>query len=282
VERAGVFNPTSNRGYNIEHLRNFNNAAPTVAFGMEGGPGHQASGNRSYGSGAAGGGTYGGAGYYTAKIGGLWDTLLGEGRNFWIFNNSDYHNRGSFGPDDLRSTNDQYPGEFNKTYVITKSKGKKGIAPQGIVDGMRSGNAYYVNGDLIDRMAYVVCRIEGKSRKEKGDLPHQNQVIQAAKAGEGFDNPNCAQQGEKLVVWPGQDLVVMVALRDPQGKNLSPYSIPNPSLAQIGINKPLNQPELHHVDLIGGLVTGYVSPDSPKYAGAAPGGAGGLTDSPMH
>lgn len=98
VERAGVFNPAGNNGFNVEHFRNFNNAAPTVAFGMEGGPGHQASSTRSYRVNSPGGGTYGGAGYYTAKVGGLWDALLGEGRNFWIFNNSDYHNRGAFGP----------------------------------------------------------------------------------------------------------------------------------------------------------------------------------------
>lgn len=279
VERAGVFNPSGNNGFNIEHFRNFNNAGPTVAFGIEGGPGHQANASRSYRSVSPGGGTFGGAGYYMAKVGGVWDTLLGEGRNFWIFNNSDYHNRGAFGPDDPRSTNDQYPGEFNKTYVITRTGGKA-ITPGDVVDGMRSGNAYYVNGDLIDRMSYVVCRVEGKSDKKRGAWPHENQVAAAAAAGTGFDNENCAQQGEKLVVKPGQDLLVMVVLRDPEGKNLAPYGFPNPSLAQIGINVPLNQPVLHHVDLIGGRVTGYVPPGDPRYAGAAPGGVGGVEDSP--
>ena len=43
LERAGPFNPNGNNGFNIEHLRNFNNAAPTVAFGMETQPGHGAS-----------------------------------------------------------------------------------------------------------------------------------------------------------------------------------------------------------------------------------------------
>jgi len=27
----------------------------------------------------------------TAKVGGLWDSLLGEGRRFWAFVNSDFH-----------------------------------------------------------------------------------------------------------------------------------------------------------------------------------------------
>ena len=266
LERAGPFSPTSSRGFNVEHLRNFNNAAPTVAFGMEGGPGHQANANRSYGSGAVGGGTYGGAGFYAAQVGGVWDALLGEGRNWFIFNNSDYHARGMFGPDDRRSTNDQYPGEFNKTYVLTRTGGKA-LTPQAIVDGMRSGNAYYVNGDLIDRMAFVVCRVEGNAQGQ-GRHPHEQQVAKAAAEGTGFFNPNCAQQGEKLVVSPGQDLMVMAIMRDPEGKNLSPYSFPNPSLLQVGISRPLDQPVLDHVDLIGGKVTGYVDPsDTARYAG---------------
>lgn len=278
IERAGVFNPTGNVGWNIEHLRNMNNVAPTVAFGMEGGPGHQASSSRSYRAASPGGGTFGGMGYYTAEVGGVWDAMLGEGRNFWIFNNSDYHNRGAFGPDAPQSTNDQYPGEFNKSYIITRSKGGP-ITPQDVVDGMRSGNSYYVNGDLIDRMSYVVCKTNSRA-PVGGVWPFEKQIAMAAAAGTGFINPNCAQQGQKLVVSPGQDVVVMVVLRDPEGTNRSPYSIPNPSLAQVGINQPLNKPVLHHVDLIGAPVTGYIAPDSPLYAGPAPGGVGGVEDSP--
>lgn len=266
VERAGAFNPNGNNGFNIEHFRDFNNAGPSVAFGFEGGPGHQAAGNRSYGSGAVGGGTYGGAGFYTAQVGGVWDALLGEGRNWFIFNNSDYHNRGSFGPDDFASTSDQYPGEFNKTYTLARTGGAA-LTPQAIVDGMRTGNAWYVNGDLIDRLSFVVCRSNGNSGKENGSFPHEQQVARAAEAGVGFFHSNCAQQGEKLQVNRGDSVVVMAVLRDPEGSNLSPYSFANPSLAQIGVMQPLNQPVLDHVDLIGGKVTGYVAPGSPNYAG---------------
>ena len=52
---------------------------------------------------SVGGTTYGGTGVYGAQIGGVWDALLGEGRNFWFFASSDWHNRGMFGPDDRRS-----------------------------------------------------------------------------------------------------------------------------------------------------------------------------------
>jgi hypothetical protein len=46
LERAGPFNPIGNNGFNVEHLRNFNNAAPRVAFGFESQPGHGASDRR--------------------------------------------------------------------------------------------------------------------------------------------------------------------------------------------------------------------------------------------
>ena len=46
LERAGQFNPDGNNGYNVEHLRDFNNVAPGIAFGMETQPGHGASDGR--------------------------------------------------------------------------------------------------------------------------------------------------------------------------------------------------------------------------------------------
>ena len=107
LERAGQFNPNGNNGYNIEHLRNFNNAAPKSAFGFESQPGHGASGQRGeyqirrngpFTTGgprvdSVGGTTYGGTGVYAAQIGGVWDALLGEGRNWWFFGSSDWHSR---------------------------------------------------------------------------------------------------------------------------------------------------------------------------------------------
>ena len=68
----------------------------------------------------------------------------------------------------------------------------------------------------------------------------------------------------------GDDVIVAIAVRDPQGTNSSPYTFANPSLAQIGITQPLNAPELHHVDVIGGLVTGYKQPGSADYSGQWP------------
>jgi hypothetical protein len=78
----------------------------------------------------------------------------------------------------------------------------------------------------------------------------------------------CATMGEKLVVRPGTDLVVTVVLRDPVGTSNAPYSFANPSLKQINVTQPLNAPVLDHVDVINGLVTGFVDPsNTARYAG---------------
>ena len=121
TERQGAFNPAGNNGFNIEHFRDFNNAGPTVAFGIEL-PGHAAEIDHSYTANAVGGTTYGGSGVYTAKIGGLWDGLLGEGRNSFFFQSSDWHNRGVFGARDRASTADFFPGEYSHLYVPQQAR----------------------------------------------------------------------------------------------------------------------------------------------------------------
>jgi hypothetical protein len=274
LERAGKYDPINNRGFNIEHLRNFNNTAPKIAFGFESMPGHQASSNRGEyranfggpGIDSVGVGTYGGTGIYAARIGGVWDALLGEGRNWWFFASSDYHNRGLFGPDQLESTQDFYPGEYQKDYVMVR-KGTNSLTAEGIIDGLRSGNSFAASGDLIDRLGFVACaqpRVPLAAFKALVEKAASDAVAKNAEV--RIDG--CATMGEKLVVLPGADVVVAIAVRDPKGTNNSPYNFPNPSLKQMGITQPLNAPVLDHVDVIGGDVTGYVSAtDSTKYAG---------------
>lgn len=275
LERAGQFNPDGNNGFNVEHLRNFNNAAPDIAFGFETQPGHGASANRgeyqplrnNIGGvqvDSVGGTTYGGTGVYGAVIGGVWDALLGEGRGWWFFASSDWHNRGSFGPDDRRSTQDFYPGEYQRNFTMVRSNGKK-PTPQQIVDGLRSGNNFATGGQIIDRLSFVACA--GKSEGIVAEL-----VANAAQSNVSIDNvAGCANMGQKLAVASGTDVVIGIAVRDPAGTNYSPYTFANPVLAQIGINQPINTPVLDHVDLITGLVTGYKNPSNPaEYAGEWP------------
>ncbi|MFS8035460.1 hypothetical protein ACI7BZ_00590 [Xanthobacter sp. AM11] len=248
LERAGVFNPNGNNGFNIEHLRDFNNAGPTVAVGFESQPGHQASNNRGeYRANFCGSGcdsvgvtTFGGTGIYAAKIGGVWDALLGEGRNWFFFASSDWHNRGAFSIYEQGSTNDFYPGEYQKLYV-PRPKGRKNLRPQAVVDGVRSGNSYSVMGDIIT-----------------GELTYKAQAVGAFGGG-------VVKMGDTLVVPRGKSVKLTLEVNVLQGTNNSPYTFNNPSLAQIGIQEPLNKPTLRQVQFIKGDVTGVVSPDSANY-----------------
>jgi hypothetical protein len=306
LERAGPFNPDGNNGYNIESLRDFNNAAPKVAFGFESQPGHGASDARgeytvhrnNFGGtignvDSVGGTTWGGTGVYAGKVGGVWDALLGEGRAWWFFASSDWHNRGMFGPDDRRSSQDFYPGEYQRTAVMVRTKEDKGnhgrghffdsnekghdhggkndvLRPDAIVDGLRSGNVWASSGQLIDRLAFVVCA-NTRIPDSIGNTLVEGAALLAAKQNTDVDlDWTCATLGEKLSIRAGQDVVVAVAVRDPAGTNYSPYTFPNPSLAQVGISVPLNKPVLDHIDVIRGLVSGYKTPGAADYAGEWP------------
>lgn len=280
LERAGPFNPDGNNGFNVEHLRNMNSVAPRVAFGFESQPGHGASDNRGEYSpernsiggvrvDSVGGTTWGGTGVYASQVGGVWDALLGEGRNWWFFASSDWHNRGSFSPDDRRSTQDFLPGEYQRDFVMVRHGGDTKLRPQAIVDGLRTGNSFAASGQLIDRLAFVACAsypgIGARSNAAVEAL-----AVNAARANTDTDVPGCATMGEKLVVRPGAEIVVAIVARDPAGKSYAPYSFNNPSLAQVGINQPLNMPVLDHIDVIRGMVTGYKQPGAADYAGQWP------------
>lgn len=143
--------PDKSGGYTIADFRDFNNAAPDVCFGFDAMPGHQKNPTRgSYDLDEAigivemngrKGATFGGAGPFASKIGGVWDALLSEGRNWWISASSDYHDDEDF-----------FPGEYQKTYVwVTKRND-----PQALIDGMRSGNRFIATGGLITDMKFRI------------------------------------------------------------------------------------------------------------------------------
>lgn len=105
--RKGIDSP-----HEIRAWRDATSARHRIAVGMEGAPGHQAAGiERSVGMGRARGlydgspgansfggyplesyRTWGGFDWMTATVGGLWDSLLAEGKPWWITANSDSHN----------------------------------------------------------------------------------------------------------------------------------------------------------------------------------------------
>ncbi len=218
------------RSYTVADFRNWNNAGPDVAFGFEGAPGHQTSGDRGFSRSADGGGTYGGSGWYCAEVGGLWDALLSEGRNWWNFASSDYHRHWTEGGSDF------WPGEYQKNYTYIK---KTPDRLKAVFDGVRSGNSFHVEGDLIDELKFIV-KNENKN--------------------------NAVKMGQKLVVKPGDMVQIKVRVHDPKEANHCPLDMDNPSLAQIGIYQPLNMPTLDHIDLIAGeWMDEKIDPSDPAY-----------------
>ncbi len=192
VERAGVWTGAGG-GYNVENFRAFNDAGPDVCFGFEGAPGHQVNEFRGLGNtvtcdGRAGldpfqrgcaskdfGGTYGGVGFYTAKVGGLWDALLGEGRKFFDFASSDYHRHWTNGGGD-----DFYPGEYQKDWVYAEDTDGDGtLSLNEIANGLRSGKSFFVEGDLVDRVELTAWQNDekaGMGETLNADLRRKNPV----------------------------------------------------------------------------------------------------------
>jgi hypothetical protein len=159
-----INHPSRQLRYAIADIRDFNNVAPRVAFGFEGIPGHQKAAIRGgYDRGpfkdaeerdfTARAQTYGGADIMIAEIGGTWDALLGEGRHFFTFVNSDFHH-----PD-----YDFWPGEYakNLTYVQdTDHDGKYSQAE--LLEGLRSGNSFIVHGNLLTGLEFSAQRGQEK------------------------------------------------------------------------------------------------------------------------
>ena len=139
--------------YEPRELRRWNDTAPDIAIGMAGAPGHQAIALSSnpeipeqfrarggYGQHP----TLGGFDQMTAVVGGFWDSMLGEGRRWWITANSDSHVHYSEGGIDF------WPGEYSKTFVLAAK------THDSILTNLRAGHAFVTTGDLINGMEFSV------------------------------------------------------------------------------------------------------------------------------
>lgn len=148
--------------YRPREFRDWNDTAPRVAIGMEGAPGHQASALNRDGTpdmtGARGSyrrsPTLGGFDQMTARLGGFWDSMLGEGRRWWVTSTSDSHRHYSEGGSDF------WPGEYSKTYVFART------AHADILDGLREGRIFVTTGDLVSELDVTVT--SGKRRADIG------------------------------------------------------------------------------------------------------------------
>ena len=170
-----------------------------------------------------------GADEMISVTGGVWDALLAEGRRFYNFANSDFHFK--------ISTNEQYSSGYwasefseNCTWVEPGEDGRFTFSD--VVEGMRSGKSYAVKGDLISDLTFTVSQ-NGKE----------------------------ATMGEDLNVASGTPVTITIRFRVPETNNYQSLYKTN-----TGIDVD-NQPEVDHVDLIMGHVTGTV--DSADYNSTA-------------
>ncbi|MET7291082.1 PHP domain-containing protein [Streptomyces griseoloalbus] len=190
--RRGVDSP-----HEIRAWRDATGTNPQIAVGFEGAPGHQAAGlPKPLGMGRARGiydnnpsansfpgyplesyRTWGGFDWMTATVGGLWDSLLAEGRPWWITANSDSHQvyadtaargtDGDFATDGRYSDpvyagqidinqGDYWPGQYSRTHV-----GADGFSYAAVMDGIRAGRIWVDHGQLLSGLD---VRVSGGSR----------------------------------------------------------------------------------------------------------------------
>ena len=194
ASRSGLYSPSE--------MRNLRDGAPTVAIGMEGAPGHQAASiPTSAGGAGAGRGfydngpgarsyagyplesyrTYGGFDWLTAKLGGVWDSLLAEGRPYWITATSDSHQvyqdswvyGGAptadgiyrdpvFTRTPVNGRGDFWPGQYSRTHL-----GLRDFSYASVVTAMRSGRIWVDHGQLIESLSLSVS---GGGRQSPGTL----------------------------------------------------------------------------------------------------------------
>lgn len=206
------------KSYVLQNIRVMHDIAPRNVFGFEALPGDEMSGSRRgeipY--------SYYGADPAVAKTGGLWDSLLAEGRRIYAFTNADYHFKVS---SDGRYSSGYWPSEYarNRTYV--EDKAQDGYDVHDVVDGMRSGNSYCAFGNIIDYLDFS-AQSAGKS----------------------------ATMGQDLNTTKGDPVSISIRVRVPEVNNYETIRGTDTGMA------PTNKPNLDHIDLIRGSVTGKLDP----------------------
>src|SRR5690606_24862123 len=84
------------------------------------------------------------------RLGGFWDSMLGEGRRWWITSTSDSHRHYTTGGSDF------WPGEYSKTYVLAAR------THADVLDGLRNGRVFVTLGDLVSEVG-VTASASGRS-----------------------------------------------------------------------------------------------------------------------
>ncbi len=202
-------NHPARKGIDSPHeIRGWRDAAPNIAVGMEGAPGHQAAGLPApHGPGGARGiydnspgadsfpgyplesyRTWGGFDWMTATVGGLWDSLLAEGKPWWITANSDshsvhadnsvrgpgtnfdangYHNDPVYGGDLNLGDTDFWPGYYSRTHV-----GATDFSYAAVMDGIRAGRVWVDHGGLLSGLDVQLRARDGWNSVPLGGMLH--------------------------------------------------------------------------------------------------------------
>ncbi len=182
-------NHPARKGIDSPHeIRGWRDAEPLIAIGMEGAPGHQAAGLPTPTGAGSGRGyydnsptadsfagyplesyrTYGGFDWMTATVGGLWDSMLAEGKPWWVTANSDSHQiwadtsvrsdptvfaRQGFYDPPLHQTapvltnGDFWPGYYSRTHV-----GAGDFSYAAVMQAMRAGRVWVDHGALLESL----------------------------------------------------------------------------------------------------------------------------------
>lgn len=252
-------------------MRNWRDADPHIMIGMEGAPGAQGYGvgkNVDPGDQRGEHGNkpsdyswlgytedmmrpWGGFDWMTATVGGMWDSMLAEGKPFFITTNSDNHLTVK---DTWKFDASKYPqvepwlsgkSEFDKFNVIGRRPDPVATdEPQGGSDfwpGQFSRN--HVGATSRSYSAVMEALRAGRSWVDHGHLLQGFDVQVSARRGRGKGDAwgNIAGLGDRVRVRRGQDVQVTMAVTTTDYANFA------------GI-----VPELAHVDIIGGPVTGRV------------------------
>jgi hypothetical protein len=167
-------------------LRAWRDTDPHIAVGMAAAPGHQAGGIRKpFGRGGYRGSydnaprpgsfagyppesyrTHGGYDWMTATVGGVWDSLLAEGKPWWVTASSDVHdvhgevayvdgpgsdferdghmNGPILGATPRWGNGGFWPGQYSKTHV-----GVRDVSYAAVMDGIRRGRIWVDHGGLV-------------------------------------------------------------------------------------------------------------------------------------
>jgi len=172
---AFVDHPSRDLNWTVGDLRALQDTAPDVVSGFEGFPGDQAAAARGgYGGFFDANGkpvsgpsaptfsqaetnlarTYGGADPMVAQVGGVWDALLGEGRPWFVYGDSEFHwwttqYKDAGGNVVGASFDDFWPGQYDKTWTYVPTP-----TYDGLVAAIKSGDSFIVNGDLISALDF--------------------------------------------------------------------------------------------------------------------------------